>query len=117
MKPVRELEWALSRIEHESPQHGPVILKYIDELKKKLEALMKNSNYQVVSQDEKQVTLQDVGPWDRHRTVTNDADRVVEELVPTLHGRRLFYYDSEGDLTELVIKDGKLAGFQVVSAL
>jgi hypothetical protein len=36
---------------------------------------------------------------------------VVEDLASMLNGRRLFYYDSEGELTELLVKDGKFAGF------
>lgn len=58
------------------------------------------------------IVLRDVGPWDKHLTITNDAESVVEDVAPMLRGRRLFYYDSEGDLTELLVKDGKFAGFR-----
>lgn len=51
------------------------------------------------------LVIRDVGPWDAFPTVTNAAEAVVVELrrrgmLPT--GRRLFYYDSEGVLDEIV---------------
>ncbi len=60
------------------------------------------------------LVIRDVGPWDKHLSVTNDAESVVEELVRNnrlLPGQRLLYYDSENMLDELVVKDGKFAGF------
>ncbi|HVI07010.1 MAG TPA: hypothetical protein VND65_01825 [Candidatus Binatia bacterium] len=56
--------------------------------------------------------LRDLGPWNRYYTITNDAERVVERVLPMLGQRRLFYYDSEGELTELLVKDGRFAGFK-----
>lgn len=47
-------------------------------------------------------------------SVTNDAERVVRQLVAgglLPPGRRLAYYDSLGDLSELLVKDGEFAGF------
>ena len=73
---------------------------------------MRQSNYRVTSQDADRVVLTDIGPWDQHPTITNDAEQVVEDMLTTLGGRRLFYYDSEGELTELLIKDGIFAGFR-----
>lgn len=49
-----------------------------------------------------------------NRSVTNDADNVVADLVAAGRlpsDRRLFYYDSEGQLDELLVKDGRFAGF------
>lgn len=48
-----------------------------------------------------------------NRSVTNDAEAVVAELIAGgfLPGdRRLLYYDSEGMLDELLIKDGRFVG-------
>ena len=47
-------------------------------------------------------------------SVTNDAENVVESLaregmLPA--GRRLFYYDSEGRLDEILVRDKAFAGF------
>lgn len=69
------------------------------------------ANYVVVYQDDTTVCIRDVGPWDRHLTVTNDAERVVDELCVALNGRKLIYYDSDGELATLRVIDGKFAGF------
>lgn len=55
--------------------------------------------------------LRDLGPWAKHPTITNDAENVVSDLVPRLGARRLLYIDSEGRVDELLVKDGKFAGF------
>ena len=62
--------------------------------------------------------IKDIGPWNKHLTITNDAETVVEKLLKSgalKPGQQLLYYDSENELTELVIKDGKFAGFAPVS--
>jgi len=60
------------------------------------------------------VILRDVGrPWDRFLTITNDAENVVDKLFKERElkpGQRLLYFDSDNELTELLIKDGKFAG-------
>lgn len=71
----------------------------------------KGANFIIVNETKDHVTIQDIGPWGRHMTVTNDAEGVVARLSDQLNGRRLFYFDSDGDLDELLIKDGKFAGF------
>ena len=58
--------------------------------------------------------LVDVGPWDQYPTVTNGAEEVVAELLGSgllKQNQRLFYYDSEKNLDEILIKDGHFAGF------
>lgn len=75
------------------------------------------ARYVVVEDDflsEEPLVIQDVGPWDRHPTITNDAEAVVAELVARGElpsGRRLFYIDSEGQKDEILVKDGRFAGF------
>lgn len=47
-------------------------------------------------------------------SVTNDAENVVAQVVSLASytpDQRLLYYDSEGNLDELKIKDGKFAVF------
>ena len=73
--------------------------------------MSRRSNYILMSVTEDRVIIKDIGPWDVYPSVSNNAERVVEELMPKLNGRRLFYYDSEGEFGELVIKDGKFFGF------
>lgn len=69
------------------------------------------ANYRIVEDLPTVLCIQDIGPWHMFPTVTNDADSVVEELAPKLNGRRLEYYDSEGNRDQLLVKDGKFAGF------
>lgn len=69
------------------------------------------SNYAVLDETDDSLTLMDCGPWDQHPTITNDAEFVVADLVDRLGSRKLFYIDSLGDRTELLIKDNRFAGF------
>lgn len=57
------------------------------------------------------LTIRDVG-GPNHMSVTNDAEAIVRVLAERVGNRRLFYYDSEGRLDELLIRDGKFAGFR-----
>jgi hypothetical protein len=57
------------------------------------------------------LVIRDLGPWDQYLTITNDAVHVVEVMAPYLEGRRLAYFDSGGDLAELVLDRGRMAGF------
>jgi len=45
------------------------------------------------------------------RSVTNDAENVVEYLYGVYGNRRVFYIDSEGILDELRHKNGVFVGF------
>ena len=58
--------------------------------------------------------IRDIGPWDQHPSVTNDAEGVVERLLASRRlqpGIRLFYYDSEGVLDELRHDGTRFIGF------
>jgi hypothetical protein len=79
---------------------------------------MKKANYIFIRRDKDKLVIRDVGPWETFMTVSNAAEEVVEELVRSgqlSEGFRLFYYDSEGVLDEILVKDGKFAGFAFVS--
>jgi hypothetical protein len=71
------------------------------------------ANYLVKKISSEIIVLRDDGPWDRYMTITNAAESVVEEINQHygIGNRRLFYYDSEGELTELLVKDGRFVGF------
>jgi hypothetical protein len=74
----------------------------------------KHAKYDIESVTPDAVRIRDEGPWDRHPTVTNDAELVVQQLVASgyLQGKqRLLYWDSEGQMAEIVVKDGKFSGF------
>jgi hypothetical protein len=61
------------------------------------------------------LVIRDLGPWDQYPTITNDAEHVVETLVKEgelSHSRRLLYYDSDNNLDEIVIRDGKFSHFK-----
>lgn len=45
------------------------------------------------------------------RSVTNDAENVVEYLYSVYGNRRIFYIDSEGILDELRHNNGNFVGF------
>ena len=75
----------------------------------------RQANFYIVSETQDRVVFEDLGPWDKHLTITNDAENVVERLLPKLKGRKLLYYDSAGELAELVIKDGKFFTFALGS--
>jgi hypothetical protein len=76
-----------------------------------------HANFIITESLQDRIVIKDIGPWDKHPTVTNDAEWVVSQLVdadfPGPERSRLFYYDSEGHLDELLIQDGKFAGFKV----
>lgn len=71
----------------------------------------KTVNYEIVQDCHDRLLIRDLGPWDQHLTVTNGAEIVVEQLAACLNGRKLDYIDSDGDVDQLVVKDGKFAGF------
>lgn len=78
---------------------------------------MKISNYTILQNDPEKkdpLIIEDVGPWDRYKSVTNAAEEVVAELARDGYlpaGRQLLYYDSNGQLDEILVKDGVFAGF------
>lgn len=62
---------------------------------------MNGAQYRVEEQSDEKLVIRDVGR--ECISVTNDAESVVRDLHRNgiLEGRRLFYYDSEGQLDEL----------------
>ena len=73
-----------------------------------------------VSLTEQIVCIRDIGPWERHLTVTNDAERVVRKLVEDRilpEGWRLYYFDSDSNLDEILIKNGKFYDFRIIPSL
>lgn len=69
-------------------------------------------NYAVLHDNDEKLVLHDVGPWDEYRTITNDIVAVVAHLAPELRGRRLLYFDSDNELTLVLVKDGKFDGLR-----
>ena len=78
------------------------------------------ANYEIVEATPTRIVLRDLGPWDQNMTITNAAESVIEEISKKCNGigsRRVFYYDSEGDLDELLVKNEKFAGFKYAPGL
>ena len=76
---------------------------------------MNKSKYKIEIVDEKLVLLKDIGPWDQFKTITNNAKEVVEEIRELGHletDPNLLYWDSEGNLTELVYNDSGFLDFK-----
>ena len=70
---------------------------------------MSRAIYAIVEETPEVLVIRDIGI--NATSVTNDAEAVVEELADRLGKRRLEYYDSEGQRDQLLVKDGKFAGF------
>lgn len=69
------------------------------------------ANYRLADETEHHIILQDIGPHDQYKTITNAAEWVVKQMVPRLKGRKLYYIDTENQVDELLIHDGIFAGF------
>jgi hypothetical protein len=67
--------------------------------------------YEVVEDTPTKLVIRDVGPWTEHPTITNRPEEVVTQLAARLGSRRLLYYDSEGELAQLMVRDGRFDGF------
>jgi hypothetical protein len=69
--------------------------------------MTRTTNYKVVEQTETRVVIRDLGPWTNFMTVTNAVEDVVAELAfdgELKPGQRLFYYDSDGALDEIMVE-------------
>jgi hypothetical protein len=75
---------------------------------------MMRCTFEIVRQTEQYILIRDTNGL---VSVTNQADQVVEHFRSGIAGRRLFYYDSEGRLDELSIRDGRFDGFDSINPL
>lgn len=65
----------------------------------------------IIETTDEHVLMLDVGPWDKYATMTNAAEDVAEGMAEYLEGRKLVYIDTEGRMDQILVKDGKFAGF------
>ena len=81
---------------------------------------MRNAIYELVEETPEKVVIRDIGHLQGRPSVTNDAEWVVLRLHAggkaggigsKLGNRRLFYFDSQGDLDELLHVGGVFVGF------
>ncbi len=70
-------------------------------------------NYVVEKNEPNLLIIRDVGPWSEYMSVTNGAEKVVEELYDQglLGNKQLLCYDSEGQLDELKHAGPTFTGF------
>jgi hypothetical protein len=84
-------------------------------------SLSGHAQYEIVAEQStaEVLVIRDLGPWDMHPTVTNDVDHVVRELYrrgDLADGRRLWYWDSDGVLDEIVHRHGAFQSFQFIAS-
>ncbi len=76
--------------------------------------MWQESSFEVVcNQPGGYLVIRDIG-GDGYLTVTNDAEGVVKKLVKLellTDDKRLLYYDSDGQLDEILVEDGEFSGF------
>lgn len=72
------------------------------------------ARYSIAKETAASLTIRDESRRFGTMTVTNDAEAVVEHLADQglIDGRRLFYYDSEDQLDELVHENGRFVRFE-----
>ena len=75
-----------------------------------------NVLYEILEQRPDRVLLRDTGEG---LSITNGADRVVEELPEKLQsggldGRRLLYIDTLNRVDEILVRDGEFAGIKLL---
>lgn len=71
---------------------------------------MSRARYEIVEVAGDYIMIKDVGHGSG-MSVTNDAERVVDDLAQRLGSRKLLYIDSDGKTDELIVRDGRFAGF------
>lgn len=75
----------------------------------------RHASFAVVEDTEELLCIRDTGDHSKQLTITNDAEYVVQRLARRLKGRRLEYYDTMGERDQLLVEDGKFAGFAPTS--
>jgi len=69
---------------------------------------MKRASYIYVGSNDTTVYISDLNIG---MSVTNDAERVVEEIIPRFKGKRIVYKDTDGRWDELVHDGHQFTGF------
>lgn len=74
------------------------------------------AQFEIIAETPEALRIRDIG--DLHSmTVTNDAEAVVDSLMGSgrlRSGMRLEYYDSDGQLDEIVFNEAGFVGFQLL---
>ncbi len=71
--------------------------------------MSRHANYKILADLDSPILIMDLGPWDKHLTITNDAEYIVQDLHSQgrLTGRKdLIYIDSERQ-RDRILHDGR----------
>ena len=76
------------------------------------------SNFTILTNTTQVIVLKDLGPWDHFKTITNDAEAVVQYLFKSGRlqpaDKQIVYYDSDGEATRILHDSkGNFTGFGV----
>lgn len=75
---------------------------------------MIKSNYKIVCHTDHYVKFEDLGPWDKFKSITNDIENVIRDLYNDNiieNGTLLEYIDTEKSITGVVHKNGEFLSF------
>lgn len=70
------------------------------------------ADYIIVEETDRYIYIEDLDLG--NRSVTNDVNNVVADLLGRLNGRQLYYRDSMGRIDEIVVSDGVFYAFYAV---
>lgn len=71
-----------------------------------------HANFSILTESTVSIIIKDKGPWDKHKTITNDVEWVLESLKDKIINKKLFYFDSENDFAEINHKNGVFINFK-----
>jgi len=72
------------------------------------------ANYKIITNTNIFLLLKDIGPHDKFLSITNDAENVVKKVAPVLDDRFLYYIDTNNEISELIVKEGKFSSFRIL---
>lgn len=76
--------------------------------------MSRSANFITIKNTDEELVIKDIGPWDTYFSVTNDIGNVVDYLVETgtlSSKQKLFYYDSDNQLSEVIVENNKFVRF------
>lgn len=69
------------------------------------------ANFCIIKETDEYIIIDDLGPHDLYKSITNSAEWVLKQLLPRLRGRKLYYIDTERMTDQIVYKAGKFIAF------
>jgi len=77
---------------------------------------MANKNYQIITETDSYILIEDISYLNGGRTITNDAERVVNELIQfhDAKNKMILYRDTEGYTDQLLHDGKKFLSFRIV---